>query len=116
MREDVIEMASDVLDIYNDIITACEQNPKMWETVAKDCLAEVDYDDIEDIAKERGWKLPLDSYLYHADQARGDFVKMCEQNPKMWEDFVKSCLKRFPSDFVEYLFEERDWLSVGDAE
>lgn len=114
MREDVIEMASDVLDLYNDIITECEENPKMWETIARDCLSDMPFDDLEVIAKEQAWPLPLlGNYLYHPDEIHTDVIKMCEKDPKMWENVLKACLKWFPSEFVKQLCEECNWLSVG---
>lgn len=92
-----------------EVYELCEENPEKWETVAKDCLLDMPTDDLEDLCRRAGWKLPLESYLYHWDLLMPHVLEMCERDPKMWEKTVRMLIDHMPADFVEYLSEERGW-------
>ena len=92
-----------------EIYELCGENPEKWETVAKDCVDDMPFDDLEDACRRNGWKLPLDSYMYHCDLVGPHVLEMCRLAPKMWEAVAKACLDCMPADFVEYLSEERGW-------
>ncbi len=92
-----------------EVYELCEENPEKWETVAKDCLDDMPFDDLEDACRRNGWKLPLESYLYHCDLIRPHVLEICRQDPTMWEKAVRMLIDYMPAHFVEYLSEERDW-------
>lgn len=92
-----------------EVYELCEENPEKWETVTKDCLADMAFDDIEDACKRNGWKLPLESYLHHFDLIRPHILEICKQDPKMWEKAVRMLIDYMPANFVEYLSEENGW-------
>lgn len=92
-----------------EVYELCEENPEKWETVTKDCLADMAGDDIEDACRRNGWKLPLKSYLHHFDLIRPHILEICKQDPKMWEKAVRMLIDYMPANFVEYLSEENSW-------
>ena len=92
-----------------EVCELCEENPEKWEEVAKDCLRNMAFDDIEDACRRSGWKLPLESYLYHCDLIRPHVLEICGRDPKMWENAVRTLVGYMPDDFVEYLSEEYSW-------
>ena len=92
-----------------EVYELCEKNPEKWETVAKDCLNDMAFDDIEDICKHNDWKLPLESYLYHSDLIRQHVIEICRQDPKMWEKAVRALIDYMPVGFFKYLSKERGW-------
>lgn len=92
-----------------EVYELCEENPEKWETVAKDCLDDMPFDDLEDACRRNDWKLPLESYLYHCDLIRPHVEEICRRDPKMWEKAVRTILDYMPAYFVEYLSEERCW-------
>ena len=92
-----------------EVYELCEENPEKWETVAKDCLDDMPFDDLEDACRRNGWKLPLESYRYHWDLIRPHVLEICRQDPKMWEKAVRTLVDYMPADFVEYLSEEYGW-------
>jgi len=38
----------------DEVYELCKENPEKWETVAKDCLANMAFDDIEDAYRRNG--------------------------------------------------------------
>jgi len=97
------------MNIRAAVFEMCKKNPKMWKNVALHCINEQDYDDIEYIAKQNGWKLPRESYLHHCSEIREDVTKFCDQSPERWEVLVRCSLKLMPLSFIEYLAETWNW-------
>lgn len=92
-----------------EVYELCEENPEKWETVAKDCLDDMPFDDLEDACRRTGWKLPLESYRYHCDLIRPHVLEICRHDPKMWEKAVRMLVDYMPADFIEYLSKEYGW-------
>lgn len=98
------------MDIRQDIIETCVEDPELWESIARDCIDNIDYDDIECIAKKCKWKLPRESYRNHVDESRYDVIALCEWSPDKWEDFVRECLDLLPAHFIECMSEDYEWI------
>ena len=92
-----------------EVYKLCEENPKKWKTVAKDCLDDMPFDDLEDACRRSGWKLPLESYRYSWNLIRPHILEICRRDPKMWEKTVRTLVDYMPAPFVESLSEERGW-------
>lgn len=92
-----------------EVCELCEEKPEKWKTVARDCIRNMPFDDLDDICKRNGWKLPLESYLNYYNLIRLHVLEMCVQDPKMWENVARALIGYMPSRFVEYLSEEYNW-------
>lgn len=96
--------------IKAEICEICKKNPEKWKTLAKDCISNMPFDDLEDVCRRNGWKLPLESYLNYYNLIRPHVLEMCMQDSKMWENVARALIGYMPADFVEYLSEEYNWL------